>query len=127
MNSLPDEDDFTHYFNATQRLSAELAEANRRLSESVAMHDAVRERLTAQRDEARAECAVRDAYVTQVKADRYAVEQAHAESVAYAEALEALLHRLRAWDHFDGAADGTYWRSQIDAVLKSVPRQRDGQ
>jgi hypothetical protein len=28
-----------------------------------------------------------------------------------------LLQRLRAWDHFDGAADGPFWRREIDAVL----------
>lgn len=33
--------------------------------------------------------------------------------------LRALLERIREWDHMDTAADGRYWRGEIDAALVS--------
>jgi chromosome segregation ATPase len=35
-------------------------------------------------------------------------------------ALRTLLERLRGWDHLDGAADGPYWKHEIDTVLASA-------
>lgn len=34
-------------------------------------------------------------------------------------ALEDVLTRLMSWDHFDAAADGTYWRSEITTALRT--------
>jgi hypothetical protein len=33
------------------------------------------------------------------------------------ERLRGLLLRIRAWDHLDGAADGSFWKREIDAAM----------
>jgi hypothetical protein len=38
----------------------------------------------------------------------------HAEN----ERLRGLLLRIRAWDHLDGAADGSFWKREIDAAMQ---------
>ena len=35
------------------------------------------------------------------------------------ERLRSLLLRLQHWDHMDSAADGPYWKREIDAALKA--------
>lgn len=37
------------------------------------------------------------------------------------ERLRTLLQRLYEWDHMDSAADGVFWRSEIDKVLDNCP------
>jgi len=37
--------------------------------------------------------------------------------------LRALLRRLYEWDHMDSAADGDFWRGEID---KALGRDKDG-
>ncbi len=32
--------------------------------------------------------------------------------------VRALLQRIREWDHLDSAADGPFWKREIDRVLK---------
>jgi hypothetical protein len=44
---------------------------------------------------------------------RAEVEALRAEN----ERLRALLRRLYEWDHMDSAADGAFWRSEIDKAL----------
>jgi hypothetical protein len=34
------------------------------------------------------------------------------------ERLRGLLLRIRAWDHLDGAADGSFWKREIDAAME---------
>jgi len=36
---------------------------------------------------------------------------------ARADELANLLRRIRQWDHLDSAADGPYWKREIDAAL----------
>jgi regulator of replication initiation timing len=36
--------------------------------------------------------------------------------------LRELLLRIRAWDYLDGAADGLFWKREIEQVLQEVPR-----
>ena len=38
------------------------------------------------------------------------------------ERLRGLLLRLREWDYLDGAADGLFWKREIEQVLQEVPR-----
>ena len=38
------------------------------------------------------------------------------------ERLRGLLLRIRHWDHLDGAADGLFWKREIEQVLQEVPR-----
>ena len=38
------------------------------------------------------------------------------------ERLRGLLLRLREWDYLDGAADGLFWKREIEQALKEVPR-----
>lgn len=44
-----------------------------------------------------------------------------AESTEYAEALQSLLRRIRAWDMLDHSSDGPYWRREIHAALAKNP------
>lgn len=37
--------------------------------------------------------------------------------MAERDAARELLRRIRQWDHLDGAADGPYWKQEIDAAL----------
>ena len=37
------------------------------------------------------------------------------------ERLRGLLLRLREWDYLDGAADGLFWKREIEQALKEVP------
>lgn len=62
----------------------------------------------------------RNAMRTYAEAARKALEAANADCGTMANDLTsciALLKRLRAWDMMDSAADGTYWRREIDATL----------
>jgi hypothetical protein len=36
------------------------------------------------------------------------------------ERLAGALRRIRAWDHMDTAADGAFWRAEIDKLLEEV-------
>lgn len=40
--------------------------------------------------------------------------------IAASPKMADLLKRLRGWDHLDGAADGPYWKREIDALLAEI-------
>jgi hypothetical protein len=42
------------------------------------------------------------------------IREQHAEN----ERLRGLLLRIRHWDHLDGAADGSFWKREIDAAMQ---------
>lgn len=53
------------------------------------------------------------------------IAEACADAIAEIECLRILLTRLRQWDHLEGAADGPFWRQEIDAALaRSMPSQK---
>jgi hypothetical protein len=45
------------------------------------------------------------------------IEEESRQSAFEVERLRALLQRIAEWDHMDSAADGPYWRSEIDKAL----------
>lgn len=60
-----------------------------------------------------------DRRVTYLEANRYALWLENQQ-------LRTLLDRLRKWDHMDTAADGSYWRSEIDKALGTTEHASEG-
>lgn len=50
--------------------------------------------------------------------------EAEGLAIDRAVALETLLRRIRRWDHMDTAADGAYWRAEIDRALPLTEPER---
>jgi hypothetical protein len=40
--------------------------------------------------------------------------------------FRVLLYRIRQWDHLDTAADGDYWKTEIDKVMGQALRKQFG-
>lgn len=108
----------TDYYAMGRRCNA-LEEQLTRLYEQDALHTEARgmlnqmaETYKRERDEARN--AISDGITS---AESSFLVAANAEWRRRNANLAALLLRLRAWDMMDSAADGAYWRKEIDALL----------
>lgn len=48
------------------------------------------------------------------------LSEANAKLITAAPEMLDLITRFRHWDMLDGTADGPYWKSEIDKVLKKI-------